>query len=94
MFEMIQDLLDHRRAFNTGDDLHRATAQIAGLDVDLEHAFQALSPSHRRVTLGCRLVLILSRAPAAFGWSHLLAQAAVWGKYAMGSGGIRPKADA
>ncbi len=39
---MIQDLLDHRRVFNSGDDLHRATTEIAGLDVDLEHAFQAL----------------------------------------------------
>jgi hypothetical protein len=40
-----QNLLDHRRGFDAGDDLHRPAAYTAGLDVNAEYALQALCPS-------------------------------------------------
>ena len=34
--EMIEDLFDHRRIFDARDDLDRATAVLAGQDVDFD----------------------------------------------------------
>jgi hypothetical protein len=45
--QVSEDLLDHRRIFDAGDDFHRATAFLAGLDVDIENALEALRPGHR-----------------------------------------------
>jgi len=41
---MLEDLLDHRRVFDTGNDLHPPTTVPAGLDVDPEYALQTLRP--------------------------------------------------
>ena len=45
-FEMIQYASDDVRFFDAGDDLHGATADLAGLDVDVEHVLEALRPGH------------------------------------------------
>jgi hypothetical protein len=37
-----EDLLDQHRSFDAGDDLDGAAAAVAGLDVDVEYALQAL----------------------------------------------------
>lgn len=36
MLQVIENLLDHYRIFNTGNHLHGAAAGTAGLDVDVE----------------------------------------------------------
>jgi hypothetical protein len=40
--EVSEGRLDHHRIFDARDDAHRAAAARAGLDVDAEHALQAL----------------------------------------------------
>ena len=40
--QMLEGLLDHRRVFDTGNDLHPPTTVPAGLDVDPEHALETL----------------------------------------------------
>jgi hypothetical protein len=46
---------------DTRDGPHRPTSGRAGLDVDGEHALQALRPAHRGATFGrCRLVCVLT----------------------------------
>jgi len=52
--EVSEDRLDHHRIFDARDDAHRAAAARAGLDVDAEHALQALCPAHRGAPLGRR----------------------------------------
>ena len=49
---MVQDLSDDNGVFDTGDHLDGAAALLTGFDIDLEHAFEALSPSHGGVALG------------------------------------------
>ena len=34
---MVQDLADDCRVFDASDNLHGATAAVAGLDIDVEH---------------------------------------------------------
>jgi len=36
--QMLEDLLDHRRVFDTGNDLHPPTTAPAGFYVDSEYA--------------------------------------------------------
>lgn len=43
---MLEDLLDHRRVFDTGKALDGAAAFTAGIDVDVEHPFEALRLGH------------------------------------------------
>ena len=50
--QVIQDPLDHRRVFDTRDDLDRSSTIRTGLHIYLEHALEALRPSHRRALLG------------------------------------------
>ena len=38
---MGEDLLDHQRVFDAGDDLDAAAASLTGLDVDVEYPLQA-----------------------------------------------------
>jgi hypothetical protein len=52
--EVHKDRLDHHRVFDARDDAHRAAARCPGLDVDAEHALQALCPAHCRVALARR----------------------------------------
>ena len=40
--EVREDLLNHERIFDAGDDLNAAATAVAGFDVDLEYALQAL----------------------------------------------------
>jgi hypothetical protein len=49
--EVSEDLLDHHRILDAGDDAHRPAAHRAGVDVDVEYPLQALRPSHRRAAL-------------------------------------------
>ena len=88
--EMLKDLFDHQRIFpatapcvalppaslqsDAGDDLDVAAAGLAGLDVEVEHALQALGPRHRDVARGRWLVGGLSVTPATPGRGHLLTQ--------------------
>jgi hypothetical protein len=51
VLQVTEDLLDHYRIFNTGNHLHGAAADTAGLDVDFEYTFEALCPSHGLVAL-------------------------------------------
>jgi len=44
--QVIEDLLDRDRLFDAGDCLHRATAVMADLDVNIEDALQTLRPRH------------------------------------------------
>ena len=57
---MTQDPLDHRRVFDTRDDLDRAAAVRAGFDVHLENSIEALRPAHCCVLL-CRRTVLISR---------------------------------
>jgi SAM-dependent methyltransferase len=43
---MHQNLPDHNRILDTGDDPYRPAAGLTGLDVDPEHALEALRPAH------------------------------------------------
>src|SRR5258708_7141346 len=52
-FEVLENLADQLRVLNTGDDLQRPAAVLAGLDVDVEDALQALRPTHGHVPRGC-----------------------------------------
>ena len=47
--QMREDAADELRVFDAGDDLHRAAALLAALDLDAEDAFEALRPGHRGV---------------------------------------------
>ena len=40
--EVGQDLLNHLRVFDAGGDLDAAAAGLAGLEVDIEYALEAL----------------------------------------------------
>jgi len=91
-----QDLFDHHRLFNAGGDLNVAAAVLAGLDVDIEYALQALRPGHRcsafdrcwAVRRMCRTGLV---ALTALGRRHLCAMRAVGGKHAVESSQINPR---
>jgi hypothetical protein len=48
---MRQYLPDHRRILDTGDDLHRTAAGLTGLNIDPEHALEALRLYALRVQL-------------------------------------------
>jgi len=47
-----ENLLDHRRVFDAGNDLHRPAAPITSFDVDLEDTLQALCPGYDRLSHG------------------------------------------
>ena len=61
---MHEDRLDQRWILNAGDDPDGTAARPTGLDIDVEHALQALRPRHGGVTLGWRLVLCVIRRAA------------------------------
>jgi|GEM_PF-1761727 hypothetical protein len=44
LIEVGEDLLDHHRIVNAGDDPHRPAAFPAGLDVDIEHPLETSPP--------------------------------------------------
>lgn len=49
---MIQNLLDGHGVFHAGNDAHRALTFLTGFDIDVDHPFQSLSPTHRHRALG------------------------------------------
>ena len=57
LIEVGEDLLDHHRIVDAGDDPHRPAAFTAGLDVDIEHPLETLRPAHRCPSLGRGLLL-------------------------------------
>lgn len=48
---MVENLADDDGVFDAGDDLHGATAGLAGFDVDVEHALHVLCPRHHGTAL-------------------------------------------
>jgi len=44
LLEVIEDPFHDRRVLDASDDFHEAAALVTGLDVDLEHALEALGP--------------------------------------------------
>ena len=54
---MAEDLVDHRRIFNRGDDLQDAAAVGAVFNVDVEDPFEQSGPTHaRRRALRLRVI--------------------------------------
>jgi len=76
-FEMVENLFDHRRILDAGYYPQGYTAETTGLDVNLEHPFQALCLSHCTVTFSRSPVLLCTKAPAAPGQRYLTAPGAV-----------------
>ena len=74
LIEVGEDLLDHHRIVDAGDDPHRPAAFPAGLDVDIEHPLETLHPVHRCPSLGGGL--LLARLPNGMRTSHL--KMSVW----------------
>jgi hypothetical protein len=80
-----EDLLDHHRIFDAGNDLDVTAAALAGLDVNVEDTFQALRPSHGGPAFGGRGVFGRIRrvgfvALAALARRHLCTVCAVGGE--------------
>ena len=46
MFQVFENMCDHSRRFDTGNDLDLSAASFTGFDVDTEHGFQSLHPRH------------------------------------------------
>ncbi len=46
---MVQYLPDDHGILNAGNHLRTTTADPAGLNINVEHPFQSLSPAHRKV---------------------------------------------
>ena len=44
--QVIEDLLDHHRVFDAGDDFDGAAAFTTSLDIDIEDTFEPLCPGH------------------------------------------------
>ena len=51
IIEVRQDALDHRWLFDAHNHIHLSATGFASLNVDFEHALQALRPCHRRVAI-------------------------------------------
>ena len=49
--QVIEDSGDDIGIFNASNDLHRATAEFAHLDIDAEYSFEAACPRHRAMLL-------------------------------------------
>ncbi len=50
-FEVLEDLFDDPRIFDASDDLDGTAAMLTSIDVDVEHAFEALCPGHGGTSL-------------------------------------------
>jgi len=73
---MVQNSFHDHRVFDAGDDFDGAAAFRAGLDVDIEHPLEALSPTHGGMAFPQRCLLPLTArfglvAPAPPGRRHL-----------------------
>ena len=65
IIEVRQDALDHRWLFDAHNHIHLSATGFASLNVDFEHALQALRPCHRRVAIDRGLVPTEERVRAA-----------------------------
>ncbi len=93
MLQVVEYLPDHLGIFDAGDDLHGSAAGLASLDIDVEHALEALRPGHDDMAFGgcpfCKSIGsigIASLAPA--GRRDQCPVIAVGGEYAMEAGKI------
>lgn len=91
-----EDLLDDVGILDERDDPHRPAGGRADLDVDPEHRFQALRPSHRGTAFGrCPLLRIRCRgvpaSPAPLGRCHPCAVLAVGYKDAVEAHQVDPR---
>ena len=48
-FAVFEDLSDHCRVFDAGDNLHCVATVLTGFDVDPEHALETSGPGHGTV---------------------------------------------
>ena len=77
LLQVLEDLLNHLRILDTGNNLNLATAVFADLDVDVEHSFEALHPGHSAMALCGAFVTPVGIGRlrigflAAFGGCHL-----------------------
>ena len=63
-WQSLQQNLPYHGVFDTSNHLRATTAGPAGLNVNIEHPFQSLSPGHCHMTLrGCFLILISGNFP-------------------------------
>src|SRR5690606_7316079 len=87
LLEMGEDVGDELGVLDAGEDLEWTAAAPTGVDVDGEHAFEALHPGHRDVLgRGGRVVRGLRwSAAAAAGGGDVGAQAACGGEHAVES---------
>ncbi len=76
-FAVFEDLFDHRRVLNTGDDFDGAATCLTGLDVNPEHAFEASRPCPGLVFFGFRSVVPGGTSFTSARWGNLLANMAV-----------------
>jgi len=93
MLQVVEYLPDHLGIFDAGDDLHGSAAGLASLDIDVEHALEALRPGHDDMAFGgcpfCKSIGsigIASLAPA--GRRDQCPVIGVGGEYAMEAGKI------
>jgi hypothetical protein len=73
VLQVIEDLLDHHRIFDTRNDLDGATALTACLDINVENTLESLRPTHRRSPFaGCWLLIgqLSFVASAPLCWCH------------------------
>ena len=70
--EVLKNLFDYRRIFDTGDHPDGAAALLPGLGIDLEYTFEALRPGHGGTALGGGFDLVggLFTAPAGVTWER------------------------
>ena len=91
-----EDRRDHHRVFDAGNDAHRPAAGRAGVNVDPEHAPQALRLGHCGPVLARRFVVGLGPrlsccAPAPPGLGHQCPVGAVGRENAVVAGQIHPR---
>ena len=78
-------------SFDAGDDSDGAAAAGAGVDIDLEHAFEPLRPGHGGMAFGGGPGRDRATAWSAPGRGHLCAQVVVGGKHPMKPGEIHAR---
>lgn len=88
---MLEDTVDDGRVFDAGDDPERPATVAAGLDVDAEHALEALRPRHGRTALGRCFAGVVAGAPATTPGRDLRAQGAVRSKHPVEAGEVHTR---
>lgn len=97
VLQMFEDMRNHCRVFNTGDDFHLTATVLADFHVDVENTFATLTPSHRSVSLCGTLagpigigLFGFSDFPAALSGCHLNTVFTVRREYPMKPGQVDP----